>query len=133
MGIDLSTNFEFSKYAACCCHLVFGTFRLIYYYEMGPLEIEIERMDTAYPSCRGKELEIREPETDHEIGQALGEMTHELAMKDLRYNTPHWCYDEQNVWVRQLFEPRCEKTGLRGFRPGLTQTGLCSHTIWLEA
>ena len=24
-------------------------------------------------------------------------------------------------------EPRCEKTGLRGFRPGLTQTGLFSH------
>ena len=25
------------------------------------------------------------------------------------------------------FEPRSEKTGLRGFRPGPTQTGLCSH------
>ena len=25
-----------------------------------------------------------------------------------------------------LFEPRCEKTGLRGFRTGPTQTGLCS-------
>ena len=23
--------------------------------------------------------------------------------------------------------PRCEKTGLRGFRPGPTQTRLCSH------
>ena len=31
------------------------------------------------------------------------------------------------------YEPRCEKTGLRGFRPGLTQTGLCSHRRWLEA
>ena len=59
---------------------------------MGPLEIEIERMDTPYPSYRGKELEIREPETDHEIEQALGEMTHGLAMKDLWYNTSHWCY-----------------------------------------
>ena len=29
-------------------------------------------------------------------------------------------------------EPRCEKTGLRGFRPGLTQTGLYSHRRWLE-
>ena len=27
----------------------------------------------------------------------------------------------------------CEKTGLRGFRPGLTQTGLYSHRRWLEA
>ena len=32
-----------------------------------------------------------------------------------------------------LFESRCEKTGLRGFRPGLTQTGLWNHLIWLEA
>ena len=30
-------------------------------------------------------------------------------------------------------EPRCEKTGLRGFRPGPTQTGLGSHRILLEA
>ena len=30
-------------------------------------------------------------------------------------------------------ELRCEKPGLRGFRPGLTQTGLCSHRRWLEA
>ena len=25
------------------------------------------------------------------------------------------------------YEPRSEKTGLRGFRPGLTQTRLCNH------
>ena len=31
------------------------------------------------------------------------------------------------------FERRCEKTGLRGFRPGPTQTGLYSHRRWLEA
>ena len=31
------------------------------------------------------------------------------------------------------FEPRCEKTGLRGFRPGLTQTGLYSHRKELES
>ena len=37
------------------------------------------------------------------------------------------------VHVETLFEPRCEKTGLQGFRPGLTQTGLCSHRRWLEA
>ena len=30
-------------------------------------------------------------------------------------------------------EPRCEKTGLRGFRPGPTQTRLYSHRRWLEA
>ena len=30
-------------------------------------------------------------------------------------------------------EPRREKTGLRGFRPGPTQTRLCNYTRWLEA
>ena len=29
--------------------------------------------------------------------------------------------------VEEIYEPCCEKTGLRGFRPGPTQTGLCSH------
>ena len=32
-----------------------------------------------------------------------------------------------------IIEPRCEKSGLRGIRPGLTQTGLYSHRRWLEA
>ena len=31
------------------------------------------------------------------------------------------------------FEPRCEKTGLWGFRPGPTQNRLYSHRRWLEA
>ena len=31
------------------------------------------------------------------------------------------------------FEPPCEKTDLRGFRPDLTQTRLHNHTRWLEA
>ena len=30
-------------------------------------------------------------------------------------------------------EPRCEKTGLQGVRPGPTQTGLYSYRRWLEA
>ena len=28
---------------------------------------------------------------------------------------------------QSIYEPRCEKTGLRDFRPGPTQTGLYSH------
>ena len=32
-----------------------------------------------------------------------------------------------------IYEPRCEKTGLRGFRPGGTQTRLYNHTRLLEA
>ena len=35
--------------------------------------------------------------------------------------------------ICKLYEPRCEKTGLRGFRTGPTQTGLYSHRRWLEA
>ena len=35
--------------------------------------------------------------------------------------------------AQQLFELRHNKTGLRGFRLGLTQTRLCSLTGWLEA
>ena len=35
--------------------------------------------------------------------------------------------------VETIFYPRCEKTGLRGFRPGPTQTGLYSYSRWLEA
>ena len=29
--------------------------------------------------------------------------------------------------VHKKYEPRCEKTGLRGFRPGPTKTGLRNH------
>ena len=32
-----------------------------------------------------------------------------------------------------VYEPHCEKTGLRGFRPGPTQTRRYNHTRWLEA
>ena len=44
--------------------------------------------------------------------------------------------NEPTIWyaqVRKTIEPRCEKTGLRGFRPGPTQTGLYNHKRWLEA
>ena len=33
----------------------------------------------------------------------------------------------------RIIEPRSEKTGLRGFPPDTTQTGLYSSTRWLEA
>ena len=41
--------------------------------------------------------------------------------------------DTLDVSQVAIFEPRSEKTGLRGFRPGLTQTRLYSHSRWLEA
>ena len=38
-----------------------------------------------------------------------------------------------NDLAAKTIEPRCEKTGLRGFRSGPTQTGLYSHRRWIEA
>ena len=38
----------------------------------------------------------------------------------------------KNIRITFSFEPRRQKTGLRGFRPGPTQTGLYSHRRWLE-
>ena len=35
--------------------------------------------------------------------------------------------------VDKIIEPRFEKTGLRGFRPGPTQTGPYSYRKWLES
>ena len=35
--------------------------------------------------------------------------------------------------IPDINEPRCEKTGIQGFRAGLTQTWLCSHRRWLES
>ena len=41
---------------------------------------------------------------------------------------------ETSFLMKQLiYEPRCEKTGLRGFRPGPTQTRLYNHIRLLEA
>ena len=34
-----------------------------------------------------------------------------------------------NLLIAYANEPRCEKTGLRGFRPGLTQTALQPQRI----
>ena len=41
--------------------------------------------------------------------------------------------DKDDVSTAVLNKPRCEKTGLRGFRPGLTQYGLYSHRRCTEA
>ena len=37
------------------------------------------------------------------------------------------------VIIPMQYEPRSEKTGNRGFRPGPTQTGLYNRIRWLEA
>ena len=42
-------------------------------------------------------------------------------------------FEDRILVLTVPFEPRYEKTGLRGFRPVRTLTGLCSHRRWLEA
>ena len=37
------------------------------------------------------------------------------------------------IYQQQMSLVMSEKTGLRGFRPGLTQTRLLTHRRWLEA
>ena len=54
-------------------------------------------------------------------------------MDSLKFKQGGLCYADLSVNLGKSYEPRCEKTGLRGFRPGLTQTGLCSQRRWLEA
>ena len=51
----------------------------------------------------------------------------------MKFVTTQWCiFDNDEKANEDTYEPRSEKTGLRGFRPGPTQTGLCSHRGWLE-
>ena len=64
-------------------------------------------------------------------------MTQDTAGVDIR---PSWatynldiCNLQWQFHYKQWYELRCEKTGLGGFRPGPTQTGLYSHRRWLEA
>ena len=51
-------------------------------------------------------------------------------------NLRKWLTDDNGLTSGRvnytISEPRSEKTGLRGFRPGPIQTGLCSQRRWLE-
>ena len=69
------------------------------------------------------------------ILQAFAEELHERIRKEL------WGYScRENMEANDLhkikyqvrYEPFNVKTCLQCFLPGLTQTGLCSHTRWLE-
>ena len=55
-----------------------------------------------------------------------------LYQRQLLCNYLQLEYEICNIGVT-LNEPRHEKTGLRGFRPGPTQTGMYSHRKRLEA
>ena len=38
-------------------------------------------------------------------------------------------HEQSREFILLINEPRCEKTGLQGFRPGTTQTGLYSYSL----
>ena len=45
----------------------------------------------------------------------------------------NWFMFGHKLHIYYICEPGCEKTGLRGFRPGPTQIGLYNNRRWLEA
>ena len=56
-----------------------------------------------------------------------------LGNMEIRQQQQHILRGEStSAWARK-YEPRLEKTGLRCFGLGPTQTGLYSHRRWLEA
>ena len=58
---------------------------------------------------------------------------HEMAKRrDIVPYSQHPCSETKEL-TNVTNEPHREKTGLLGFRPGPTQTGLYSHRRWLEA
>ena len=68
----------------------------------------------------------------HEIYQPDLPTTTDIlrAYESLLFLSLHYKFDKTNTFI---FEPQREKTGLRGFRPGPTQTDLYSHRSRLEA
>ena len=57
-----------------------------------------------------------------------------ISVNEGQVHSPlHAVHHKKSSIDANRFEPRCEKTGLRGFHPGPTQTGLYSHRRWLDA
>ena len=68
---------------------------------------------------------------------ACREMIFDIALLNdialLQINLNCHCFSLCYTAGKQIFEPQREKTGLRGFRPDLTQTGLYTLRKRLEA
>ena len=78
-------------------------------------------------------LEISELETrDSTVKSGKHKGTDQPAWMPSRFVPLFFTYGKKQVFSHLLaFEPR-EKTGLRGFRPGPTLTGLYYYRRWLE-
>ena len=62
-----------------------------------------------------------------------GELRYRLGCINKNVGQDYFLSFVKNRLSQTLYEPRCEKTGLRGFRSGPTQTRLYSQRRWLEA
>ena len=88
-----------------------------------------------------EEEEESEEEEDSEEEESEEEESEESESSEEEDLTPYERAEQRLMVILKksveismiLYEPRCEKTGLRGFRPGPTQTGLNNHRRWLEA
>ena len=64
----------------------------------------------------------------------LSDNTLPLITDSCKDEALHECLGTHKAFTAdQIIEPRSEKTGLRGFRQGPTQTGLYNDRRWLEA
>ena len=71
--------------------------------------------------------------TNYKFIQTIVEPSHEKSCFNPMRTTKLEISLHISTFIASIFEPRCEKTGLRGFRPGQTQTGLYNHRRWLNA
>ena len=72
------------------------------------------------------------PKSEISILQSFSVVAQPAFLSDLVENPNNTFFMMRLIWFVR-YEPPCEKTDLRGFRPGPTQTGLYSHRSWLEA
>ena len=71
--------------------------------------------------------------TTHNIGfkEDLTKIIFQISSNFLKFI---WiCTVQITSGIHVILEPRCEKTGLRHFRPELTQTRLSNYRICLDA
>ena len=65
--------------------------------------------------------------------QKAAEMREKIKILQNEIEILRTAVTQKDRYYESYYEPRCEKTGLRGFRPGPTQTGLYNNRRWLEA
>ena len=90
-----------------------------------------KELESKYKKCRNLERQLDQLETDHEEKITHLKLSHEEKMRGLMPGSIRQVgIVHHNLFI---YEPRCEKTGLRGFQPGMTQTGLDNYRRWLKA